>query len=93
MLAGAASHPVSSSAAPAIANLYIGKAPRRADHIAAHRGPPVSRLPVFPSSYLVLAGAFISIFETVMLSPFISPVSAIAWPPCAFSPAKSWFAI
>src|SRR5262249_53306604 len=52
---------------------YMRRAPRRNDRIARLRG-----LPVFLSSYLVLPlAAGISILETVMLSSFISPVSAI----------------
>ena len=44
---------------------------------------------------LSFAGAapFISIFEIVMLSPFISPESATLWPSWSLRPAKSWLAI
>ncbi len=35
----------------------------------------------------------IAIFETVMASPFILPVSITVWPACAARSALSWFAI
>src|ERR1022692_4656063 len=31
-----------------------------------------------------------TIFETVIVSPFISPVSCTVWPACTFKAAKSW---
>lgn len=80
----AAIHPAAINAAQPSVSLYIGKAPARADHISAPEAFHFRGCP-----YLAGAAFGISTFETVMASPFISPVSATLCPPCAFRSAKS----